>query len=128
MQEKYDYFMANNTCILVPLPIGRKLVSCKWVFKIKQGTNGDVECYKARLVMRGFTQTYIMDYNETFSPVAKFTFIRCILAFTTFEDMEIHQMCHNLSLGLASKARGCKVVGQEGDQESLHMLPGAQRV
>jgi hypothetical protein len=62
------------------------------VFKIKQGANGEVECYKARLVARGFTQTYGVDYNETFAPIAKFTSIRCILTLAAFEDMEIHQM------------------------------------
>ncbi len=77
---------------MVPLPAGRKPVSCKWVFKIKQGANGEVECYKARLVARGFTQTYGVDYNETFAPVAKFTSIRCILVLAALEDMEIHQM------------------------------------
>jgi len=84
--------MTNNTWTLIPLPIGRKPVSCKWVFKIKQGTNGEVERYKARLVARGFTQTYGVDYNETFAPVTKFTSIRCILALAALEDMEIHQM------------------------------------
>jgi hypothetical protein len=92
MQEEYDSLMTNNTWTLVPLPSGRKPVSCKWVFKIKQGANGEVECYKARLVARGFTQTYKVDYNETFAPVAKFTSIRCILALAALEDMEIHQM------------------------------------
>jgi hypothetical protein len=62
------------------------------VFKIKQGPNGEVECYNARLVAGGFTQTYGVDYNETFAPVAKFTSIRCILALVALEDMEIHKM------------------------------------
>jgi len=92
MQEEYNSLMANNTWTLVPLPPSRKPVSCKWVFKIKQGVNGEVERYKARLVARGFTQTYGVDYNETFAPVAKFTSIRCILALAALEDMEIHQM------------------------------------
>jgi hypothetical protein len=43
-------------------------------------------------VAKGFTQTYRMDYNETFAPVAKFTSIRSILALAALEDMEIHQM------------------------------------
>jgi hypothetical protein len=51
-----------------------------------------VERYKARLVTRGFTQTYGVDYNKKFAPVTKFTFIRCILALAALEDMEIHQM------------------------------------
>jgi hypothetical protein len=92
MQEEYDSLMANNTWTLEPLPVRRKPVSCKWVFKIKQGANGEVERYKARLVARGFTQTYRVDYNKTFAPVAKFTSIRCILALVALEDMEIHQM------------------------------------
>jgi hypothetical protein len=57
------------------------------VFKIKQGANGEVERYKAILMARGFTQTYGMDYNKTFAPIAKFTSIRCILAIATLEDM-----------------------------------------
>jgi hypothetical protein len=62
------------------------------VFKIKHGVDGEVECYKARLVARGFTQTFGVDYNETFAHVAKFVSIRCNLALVAIEDMEIHQM------------------------------------
>ncbi len=57
MREEYDSLMTNNTWTLVPLPAGRKPVFCQCVFKIKQGANGEVERYKARLVARGFTQT-----------------------------------------------------------------------
>jgi len=62
------------------------------VFKIKHGVDGEIEFYKVRLVARGFTQTFGVDYNETFSPIAKFVSICCILALTTIEDMQIHQM------------------------------------
>jgi hypothetical protein len=62
------------------------------VFKIKQGANGEVECYKAKLVARGFTQTYGVDYNETFAPIVKFTSICYILALAALEDMEILRM------------------------------------
>jgi histone deacetylase 1/2 len=92
MQEEYNSLMANNTWTLVSLPVGRKPVSCKWVFKIKQGTNGEVERYKARLMARGFTQTYKVDYNKTFAPLSKFASLRCIFALATLENMEIHQM------------------------------------
>jgi hypothetical protein len=90
MQEEYDSLMTNNTWTLVPLPVGRKHVSCKVVIKIKQGANGEMEHYKTILVARGFTQTYGVDYNETFALVAKFTSIRCILTLVALEDMEIH--------------------------------------
>jgi hypothetical protein len=59
---------------------------------IKHGVDGEVERYKARLVTRGYTQTFEVDYNETFAPIAKFVSIRCIIALAAIEDMEIHQM------------------------------------
>jgi hypothetical protein len=92
MQEEYDSFVVNNIWSLVPLPEGRKPISCKWVFKIKHGVHGEVERYKAIVMARGFTQTYGVDYNETFALVAKFVSIHCILALAAIEDMEIHQM------------------------------------
>jgi len=92
MQEEYDSLLVNNTWYLVPLPKKRKPISCKWVFKIKHGVHGEVEHYKAKLVARGFTQTFGVDYNETFALVAEFVSIRCILALATIKDMEIHQM------------------------------------
>ncbi len=62
------------------------------MFKIKRGVNGEIERHKAKLVARGFTQTFGVDYNETFAPIAKFASICGILALATIEDMEIHQM------------------------------------
>ncbi len=76
----------------MPLPKGRKPISCKWVFKIKHVVDGEVERYKAKLVTRGLTQTFGINYNKTFAHVTKFVSIRCILALATIEDMEIHQM------------------------------------
>ncbi len=92
MQEKYDSLVVNNTWTFVPLPNGRKPIFCKWVFKIKHAIHGEVERYKAKLVARGFIQTFGIDYNETFALVAKFVSICCILALAANEDMEIHQM------------------------------------
>ncbi len=92
MREEYNFLVVNNTWSLVLVPKGGKLVSYKWVFKIKHGVNGKVERYKARLVVRGFTQTFGVDYNETFAPIVKFVSIGCILPLSTIEDMEIHQM------------------------------------
>jgi hypothetical protein len=51
MQEKYDSLVVNNIWLLVPLPKDRKPISYKWVFKIKHGVNGEVERYKAKLVI-----------------------------------------------------------------------------
>ena len=61
----------DNTWELVQLLKGKTTVGCKWVLTIKHKTNGIVERYKARLVAKIFAQTYGIDYQETFAPIAK---------------------------------------------------------
>ena len=76
----------------VERPRGRKVIDCKWVFKIKHGPDGEIVKYKARLVAKGFTQVEGIDYTETFAPVTKFSSIRILLALAAKHDLEIHQM------------------------------------
>ncbi|GKE12050.1 retrovirus-related pol polyprotein from transposon TNT 1-94 [Tanacetum coccineum] len=69
------------------------MVSCKWLFKIKEGIEGvQNPRYKARLVARGFTQRAGIDYNEVFSLVVRHISIRVILALTTCKDYELEQL------------------------------------
>ena len=84
--------MENHTWDLVELPQGRKPIGCKWIFKEKRGKDGSIMRYKAHLVAKGYTQKYGVDYDETFSPVVRFSSIRAILAFAVQNDMLIHQM------------------------------------
>ena len=71
MDEEYRSLMVNNTWDLVPLPKGRKLVRCKWVYKTKYASDGTVEILKERLFAKGFSQVEGIDYNETFASIAK---------------------------------------------------------
>ena len=67
MKEELDALHKTETCDL-DLPSGKTAIGCKWVYKIKTRSDGTVDCYKARLVARGFTQEYGIDYEETFAP------------------------------------------------------------
>ena len=89
---EYQSLIENNTWELVKLPEGRKAIGCKWVFRVKYDGKGQVERFKGRLVALGYSQKYGIDYDETFSPVARFSSIRTLLAFAVEMGMQIHQM------------------------------------
>lgn len=91
MDEEINSLHKNKTWKLVDLPDGRKLIDNRWVYRVKLGPNGDIERYKARLVVRGFTQRYGIDYEETFSPVVKFTSIRALLSIAAAGNLKIAQ-------------------------------------
>jgi hypothetical protein len=69
-----------GTWITVPRPTDKNIVSSKWVFRVKHKADSTIDKYKARLAARGFTQVYGVDYFVTFSPVAKLSSFRLILA------------------------------------------------
>ena len=82
----------NNTWEQVDLPPGRKLVQCKWVFKIKFASDGSPLKYKEILVAKGYSHVHDIEYNETFAPVAKMDSIRLSLAIAASKQWEVHHM------------------------------------
>ena len=56
------------------------MVGCKWIYKIKTRSDGSIEHYKARFIAKGFTQEYGIDYEETFTPVARISSVHALLA------------------------------------------------
>ncbi|KAI0515888.1 hypothetical protein KFK09_008556 [Dendrobium nobile] len=92
MKAKYDALQQQSTWTLVPPPSDKPILGCKWTYKIKSLPNGQVECYKARLVALGYEQKFGINYNETFSPVAKMPTIRLLLKLFLHRQWPIYQL------------------------------------
>jgi hypothetical protein len=82
MTEEYRALLGNDTWDLVPPPQNANIVSGKWVFHHKLKPDGSLDRYKARWVLRGFSQEQGVDFDETFSPVVKLATVRVVLSIT----------------------------------------------
>jgi hypothetical protein len=92
MEEEYAALLANQTWDLVPRPPGSNIVTGKWIWTHKRRADGSLERYKARWVLRGFTQRPGIDYAETFSPVVKPATVRTILSLALERSWPVHQL------------------------------------
>ncbi|WVZ66155.1 hypothetical protein U9M48_015421 [Paspalum notatum var. saurae] len=92
MKEELLALQKNQTWELVPFPTGKRAVGCKWVFTVKQTPEGKVDRYKARLVAKSYSQTYGIDYDETFAPVAKMSTLRTLISCAANFGWPLHQL------------------------------------
>ncbi|GKC47894.1 putative RNA-directed DNA polymerase [Tanacetum coccineum] len=92
MNKEMEALNRNNTWEICDFPKGRRPITCKWIYKIKYKSNGEVERYKARLVARGCSQKEGVDYEETFSLVVKMVTVRCVLSLAVQKDWAIFQL------------------------------------
>ncbi|GMP88046.1 hypothetical protein CsSME_00040174 [Camellia sinensis var. sinensis] len=92
MEDELFALQKISTWEFVPLPAGKNLVGCKWVYNVKTYSDGSLERYKARLVAKGISQEYGIDYEETFAPVVKITTIRTLISVTAVRAWPLYQM------------------------------------
>ena len=91
MNEKMNSLNKNKTYDLVELPKGKKVLKNKWVLKLKKDGDKLVK-YKARLVVKGFSQKQEIDFDEIFFPVVKMSSIQIVLGLVASLDLELEQL------------------------------------
>ena len=91
MKNEFQALIENKTWNLVPRPLNRPVIGCKWIYKVKPSAD-KTHKYKARLVAQGFLQEGGIDYHQTFSPVIKVTTIRILLALAVSQSWHIQQL------------------------------------
>ena len=81
--------MDNNVWIVVDLPLGKKAIGFKWVFRLKKNPDESIKYFKARVVAKGYTQKAGIDFIKTFAPVVRFNAFRVLLAITVLENLKL---------------------------------------
>ncbi|KAG8503619.1 hypothetical protein CXB51_001805 [Gossypium anomalum] len=71
VNSELQALLRNNTWSLCPLPLSRRSIGCKWLFRMKKKPDGSMHRYKAKLVAKGFSQHAGSDFCDTFSPVVQ---------------------------------------------------------
>lgn len=92
MQDEMKSLYENNTFELVKLPKGKRALKNRWVYRVKHEDHTSQPRYKARLVVKGFSQKKGIDFDEIFSPVVKMSSIRVVLGLAASLDLEVEQM------------------------------------
>jgi len=78
INEGMNALISRETWELISALINIVVVGCRWVYTLKFCPDGSVDRYKARLIVKCYTQTKGIDYFETFLPIARMNFIRII--------------------------------------------------
>jgi len=92
IKSEIDSLESNKTWEFTYLPKGCKPISSKWIFKKKLKSDGSIDKYKARLVIRGFDQKKGIRGFDTCSPMTKIATIRTLIALATIFNLVVHQM------------------------------------
>ncbi|GJV24665.1 retrovirus-related pol polyprotein from transposon TNT 1-94 [Tanacetum coccineum] len=92
MQDEIHEFDRLDIWKLVPPPDCATIIALKWIYKVKLDEYGNVLKNKARLVTKGYLQEEGLDFEESFTPVARLEAIRIFLANAASKNMTVYQM------------------------------------
>lgn len=92
MHKELAALETNNTWEITSLPLGKKVIGCKWVYKVKFLADGSLDKFKACLVAKDYTQVEGEDYHNMFAPVVKMQTFRTVLALATTKNWPIYQL------------------------------------
>ena len=92
MQEELSQFERSKVWNLVPRLHDRTIIGTRWVFRNKLDDQGQITRNKVRLVVQGYNQEEGIDYDETFTPMARMEAIRMLIAFAAHMEFKLYQM------------------------------------
>jgi hypothetical protein len=90
MMELYRSIKKNYVWDIVTRPEGKSVVTSKWIYKIKHTIDGSIERHETRFVAIGFSLVDGIDYEETFSPIARYTSIQMIISLVASMGWRVH--------------------------------------
>ena len=90
--EEMEAHRVNGTWEIVKLPPGKRAIGSRWFLKVKYNADGSLDCNKARVVAKGYSQRPGFDFKETFAPTVRYSTIRTILAIAALEDLELRSV------------------------------------
>nr|KAJ0185147.1 hypothetical protein LSAT_V11C900494230 [Lactuca sativa] len=92
INDERDSILGNRTWEFADLPKGRRPIGSKWIFNKKYHRDESISAYKARLVAKGSRKQEGIDYFDTYTPIARISSIRTLIAISDLKGLYIHQL------------------------------------
>jgi hypothetical protein len=92
MEEEPSNLQELDTWESTSLPADCRAIPCMWDFERKLNSDGTIERYKAGLVIQGFHQRYMIDYDHVFAPVVRSSMVRLFFSIVASAQLEFHMI------------------------------------